>query len=140
MNDYKLAKLYNWELAHEKVGTMYQKVSILPVSPGVGKVDLIITARKTLVDLGNVNSAVYNTVNFSVLNPGQQLMGDQIVVISQPNTTTTDITYDYNSTQFYLTRCGGPENTSRFDNGQQERDVTIFTYDGAVFCATYDNC
>jgi hypothetical protein len=42
-----------------------------------------------------------------------------------------------------MTDCyGSPSNPpeSLFDAGEQERDVTVFTYDGEMFVATWSNC
>lgn len=142
MNDFNLPKFFNWENLSKKIDTVVDNVAIVPNStPNVGDVYISLSYRKTYVMLGKVDSAQYTTLNIHLVNPGKQLIGDQLILISQPDTTSDDITYSYD-TNFYLTRCAGPVTPpeSIFDDGSQERDITIFTYDGSVFCATYDNC
>lgn len=142
MPEFNLPKNYKWEELSQKVDSVVDYVAITPgITPNVGEVYIPLSYRKTYVMLGKVDGNIYQTLNIHLANPGKQLIGDQIVLISQPDTTSNDITYNY-STDFYLSKCGGPATPTQsiFDSGTQERDITIFTFDGEVFCATYDNC
>lgn len=105
-------------------------------------INITTTANRNYFVLGYIDGAVQPSINISLTNPGTQSIGDQIIIISQPDTTGGNIDICYNPTQFYLARCGSPDSPpcSNFNDGSPERDVTIFTYDGSMFCATYDNC
>lgn len=112
--------------------------------PKKASINITTSATKNYIILGNVDSADVVEVDFYLLNPGEQSIGDQIIIISQPNSSDEDITYTYDKEggNFYISGCGDKISPvqSIFNDGSQERDVTIFTYDGEVFCATYDNC
>lgn len=142
MKEFELPKKYRWEQLHLPVDSVIENGVIVPSTPGNGDVYITTSARKTYYMMGKIDSAVYTNLQFHLANPGKQYIGDQLIIISQPDTTADDITYCYDDPYFYLTRCGGPANPpcSDFNDGSQERDVTIFTFDGEKFCATYDNC
>ena len=99
-----LPKKYKWEQLHERIDTLVENLSVENISGGVGYVSIPLSARKTIVYLGYINSADVQTVNIRITNPGKQYLGDQIVLVSQPDTFSNDITYSYEPTQFYLTR------------------------------------
>ena len=136
MKEFKLPKLFNWQTANERIGKTVQQV--IPAA------DVYLTTEKgeTYILLGKVDSAIITNIQFHLANPGKQSVGDKLYIISQPDTTSSDITYYYDASDFYITKCGGPElpPQSKFNSGNQERDVTIFIYDGEKFCCTFDNC
>ncbi len=103
--------------------------------------DIPITAegKRTILIIDNVVTA---DINFTLDNPGDQNIGDYLMIMSKPDSTGGDITYTYDSAYFYITSCGSPlsPTTSEFNEGAPERDVTMFIYDGEKFCATLDNC
>jgi hypothetical protein len=89
-----------------------------------------------------INGSVTSSINFTIANPGSQNIGDQLVIISKPNTTgPITINYNYNSSSFYITQGGSPVNPpyASFGASQQERDVAVFTFDGEMFVASWDN-
>jgi len=143
MNDFSLPKKFNWQLASLPIDTVVQEGIIVPSStPLNGDVYITTGARKTIVQLGYINSSVYTYIQFHLANPNKQLIGDQIILISQPNTTVGDIDYCFPNEYFYITQCGGSDTPPclYFSETTQERDVSIFTYDGEKFCNTADNC
>lgn len=140
---YSIPIKYKWQELAKPLDDATIKVELVPSStPGTADVYIATVAKNNYVMMGAVDSSVYQYVNIHLTNPGKQNVGDKIYLISQPDTTSNDIEYDYDPLYFYLTKCGGPETppVSNFDSGSPERDVSIFTYDGQVFCATYDNC
>lgn len=137
MNEFKLLpKIFNWQKASEKIAETVQRI--------VPAANIYITTSKgeNYIQLGKIDGSVLTNIQFHLANPGKQTLGDKLYIISQPDTTSNDIEYCYDDSYFYITRCGGKESPpcSTFDGGEQERDVTIFTYDGEKFCSTYDNC
>ena len=111
--------------------------SITNITPS-SIIDITTTKSINYIMIGNVDSSVINSITFNLYNPGNQSIGDQIIIISQPNTSSGFITYTFDS-NFYITSCGEP-GTVRFSQSRQERSVITFTYDGEIFCSTYDNC
>lgn len=103
------------------------------------EIGLSASGTKTIYVIdGDVTADIY----FTLVNPGEQSIGDQLFVMSKPDSTGGDITYTYDSLYFYMTQCGDPQDPieSVFGAGEPERDVTVFTYDGEMFVATWDNC
>lgn len=140
---FNLAKKFNWQTLALPVDTVVQNGIIVPSSaPLNGDVYIITGARKTIIQLDYIDSAVYTDIQFHLSNPNKQLIGDQIILISQPDSTTNDIDYCFDGSDFYITKCGDPELPPciSFEGGVPERDVSIFTYDGKIFCNTADNC
>lgn len=131
-----LKKLFNWQLANQPIVP-----TVTNVTPAAD-VYIQTTGDTTIINLGYVDSNVITAIQFHLGNPGKQSIGDKLMVISQPDTTANNIQYCYDDSDFYMTQCGGPESPpcSNFEDGTPERDVTIFTYDGAKFCSTFDNC
>jgi hypothetical protein len=115
--------------------------SVTNITP-TANITITTTANKNYFILGYIDGAILPAITITLSNPGFQSIGDQIIIISQPDTTNADIDICYDPSNFYLTHCGDPDSPpcSNFSDGSPERDVTIFTYDGAVFCATLDNC
>ena len=111
-------------------------INHIPYSEEIG---LSASGNKTIYVIDDIVTA---DIYFTLDNPGEQSIGDQLFVMSKPNSTGGDITYTYDPLYFYMTDCGDPSNPpeSFFDAGEQERDVTVFTFDGEVFVATWDNC
>lgn len=139
MQEFKLVpKIFNWQLWYDKITDSKSVTNITPAA----NITITTTANKNYFVLGYIDGNLLPSINITLGNPGSQVIGDQIIIISQPDTTNADIDICYDASQFYLTHCGGPTSPvcSAFNEGAPERDVTIFTYDGAVFCATYDNC
>lgn len=137
-----LKKAFNWETAHQHIPQAVVKVE--PASDiYIKTVEGNSSVSKTLiVDLGYVDSNSITAIQFHLVNPGKQLIGDRIILVSQPDTTAANIQYCYDASDFYVSTCGNPESPPciTFGDGSAERDVTIFTYDGAKFCCTFDNC
>ena len=131
-----LKKIFNWQLANKPIGQRVYKMT--PAT------DMYVRtiANTTIIDMGYVDSSVFTDIQFHLVNKGQQLIGDKLIIVSQPDTTSNNITYCFDDTDFYITQCGGPESPPcvAFTDGNPERDVTIFTFDGEKFCSTYDNC
>lgn len=141
MNEFSLPKKITWETLSKKLGPLYQYIS--PITLNDTKIVLNPTGAKTMCVIeGIVDSATVTDVYFSVNPITEHSIGDQMFLISKPNSSTADVTYHYDGTQFYLTNCSGPEipPVSVFNSETQERDVTIFTFDGEVWVSTFDNC
>lgn len=102
-------------------------------------IDLVASENKTIYVIDDVVTA---DINFTLANPGEQTIGDQLIIMSKPDSTGGNITFTYDPLYFYMTDCGDPSNPpeSIFDAGEPERDVTVFIYDGEMFVATWDNC
>lgn len=89
--------------------------------------------------LGKVDGAIYPNIQFNLANPGAQSIGDKLYIVSEPDTTSANIQYCYNLNRFYVTECGGSSCVA-YDAGDEERDITVFIYDGQKYCSTFDNC
>ena len=128
-----LKKIFNWETAHDHV---YSKIVYLyPAS----NIVLDSVAHKTIYMIKGI---VTSDISFTLSAQANPLPGDQIILCSRPDSTAGDITYSYDANNFYLTQCSSPVDPpeSVFDNGSQQEDVTIFTFNGTKFCSTFDNC
>ena len=115
--------------------------SVTNITP-TANITITTTANKNYFVLGYIDGDILSSIQITLGNPGEQVIGDQIIIISQPDTTNTNIDICYDPSNFYLAHCGSPDSPpcSNFGDGSPERDVTVFIYDGAVFCATWDNC
>lgn len=141
MNLFNLPKKFNWQLASLPIDTVVQNGIIVPSStPLNGDVYITTGARKTIVQLGYINSTEYTNIQFHLANPNKQLIGDQIILISQPDTSADDIDYCFDTAYFYVSQCGGDDICINYGDGNPERDVSILTFDGVKFCNTADNC
>ena len=103
---------------------------------GVSNVVLTTTANKTIFNLGTVNGINIQAISITLGNPGQQAVGDTLIVML--NATSNGVTVNFSSNNFYNQQVGYPNNTlpTLFSG---ERVVTIFTFDGAKFTCTFDN-
>ena len=140
MNEFQLPKLITWETLSKKLGCLYQYIS--PITLNNTTILLNPTGVKTVCLIeGIVDSATVTNVYFKANPITEHAIGDQLFLISKPNSTTATITYHYEQSQFYLSKAGYPvvPPVSIFSDGSQERDVTIFTFDGEVWVSTYDN-
>jgi hypothetical protein len=141
MNEFQLPIKITWETLNKRLGPLYQYIS--PITVNDSTILLNPTGAKTMCVIeGIIDSATVTDVYFKVNPITEQAIGNQLFLISKPNSTADDIIFHYDNTQFYLTMCGSPEipPSTKFSEGLQERDVTIFTFDGEVWVATYDNC
>ena len=126
-------------LIDSSIGTLGGGLAIdhIPYSAEIG---ISASGTKTVYVIDDIVTA---DISFTLVNPGEQSIGDQLFIMSKPDSTSSNVTYTYDPLYFYMTDCNGsPSNppASLFDAGVLERDVTVFTYDGGMFVATWSNC
>jgi len=114
--------------------------SVITHVPYSANIDITASATKTTYVIDDIVTA---NIFFTLTNPGDPNIGDQLLIMSKPDSTGGDITYTYDPLYFYISYCGSPGdpvNETTFSDGTQERDVTMFIFDGEMFVATWDNC
>jgi hypothetical protein len=138
MNEFQLPLKITWETLSQKLGPLYQYIPEITVNNST--ILLNPTGAKTMCVIeGIIDSAMVTDVYFKTNPVTDHAIGNQLFLISKPNSTSADIVFHYDNTQFYLTLCTVPETTT-FSAGFQERNITIFTFDGEMWVATYSNC
>jgi len=125
-------------LIDSSIGTLGGGLAIdhIPYSAEIG---ISASGTKTVYVIDDIVTA---DISFTLVNPGEQSIGDQLFVMSKPDSTGGNVTYTYDPLYFYITfggAPGSPVNEVVFSNGTQERDVAVFTFDGEMFTATWDN-
>jgi hypothetical protein len=139
MNEFGLPKKITWETLSKKLGPLYQYIS--PITVNSTTIILNPTGAKTMCVIeGIVDSTTVTDVYFKVNPITEHAIGDQMFLISKPNTNTHDITYHYDSSQFFVTNCAGSNAKTVFNNEGQERSVIVFTFDGEAWVSTYNKC
>ena len=140
--------VYNWlnktvkEFSEAILPAGSETKAVVNVTPpaadafGVSYIVLTTTANKTIFNLGAVNGNSIPAMNIALGNPGQQAVGDTLIVMF--NAINSSVTATFNTTSFYHQTTGGPQpDLPTLLAG--ERSVTIFTFDGAKFTCTADN-
>jgi hypothetical protein len=139
MNEFQLPIKITWETLNKRLGPLYQYIS--PITVNNSTILLNPTGSKTMCVIeGIIDGATVTDVYFKVNPITEQAIGNQLFLISKPNSTGGDITFQYDASQFFVTNCAGSNTKTVFNNAGQERSVTIFTFDGEVWVSTNNKC
>ena len=112
--------------------------AIVNVTPALN-VNLTTTANKTIFNLGVFTGSSYPNININLSNPGEQSVGDELILIANPNSTSGNINICFNAADFYLTKGSNTSTCLSFDDNKQERLACTFIYDGQKFVNSADN-
>lgn len=118
--------------------TQAETKAVVAVTPSANVV-LTTTANKTIFNLGAFTYNNLPNVNITLGNPGQQQVGDLLILIANPDTTNGSITMNF-SNDFYITKGSSSVATSlSFSSSRLQRLASIFVYDGQKFVNSADN-
>ena len=135
--------MYNWtnrtvqDFAKAIAPEPSETKAVVDVTPSAN-IALNTVANKTIFNLGTVDGNLVNTINVTLGNPGEQEIGDTLILLLNAKVGSSSINVNFINTYLHHQTVGGQRDYLPTIFGG-ERSATIFTFDGQKFVCTYDN-
>jgi hypothetical protein len=135
--------MYNWtnrtvqDFAKAIAPEPAETKAVVDVTPSTN-VTLNTVANKTIFNLGTVDGNLVNNITVTLGNPGEQEIGDTLILMLTGKAGSTNINVTFDNIFFHHQTTGSQRDYLPTISGG-EKSVTIFTFDGEKFVCTNDN-